>query len=276
MDNENTLNNKMEANGDEAVSAEIPVVGKGQPLTVRDDQHDHAWLLDAARLSRRKGVRFRLVDSGVFDRFQLEWLLKAGVDFFSSDDARSDFAELEGLRVIGRACGGRMAYFLYGEISPGETEGDGFVLLGQSGIDLHVSSRDQTRDPARLAELAGACREGKARLVYYHHGGLDPDLEGLVRAGAWIHMTDASLREEDDLFVFDLLETARKTGSGFVLHLEKELEPDRLQDLMRAGVRVLFKIGPIDYRSPMKPIEKMAARRRLPDRSFFLYPDFMP
>ena len=35
---------------------------KGEDITVRDDQYGFPWLLDSAKISRKKGRRFRLID----------------------------------------------------------------------------------------------------------------------------------------------------------------------------------------------------------------------
>lgn len=274
MENELDVNEDREESASAAV---LPLIDKRLGLTIRDDQQNPAWLLDAARLCRRKGARFRLIDSGVLDRFQLEWLMKEGVDFYSSDEARADFEELENLRLIGRGAGGRMIYFLRGRISPEEGESDGFLSLGRYGVDYHVSSREQARDIPRLIALSQGCRVRKGRLVYYHHGGLDPALEDLAATGAWIHMADVSLKGESEFSpVFEIVKAGRSAGAGLILHLEKGLEIPFLKALLEARALVLFKLGQFDYRSPLRSIEKAAARRKPPARSFYLYSDFMP
>ena len=48
-----------------------------------------------------------------------------------------------------------------------------------------------------------------------------------------------------------------------------------LPDLVAAGVILLFKTPPSDYRSPLRPFEEAAARRRLDPRSYYLFPDYV-
>jgi len=92
----------------------LSLADKGKNITVRDDQHDFSSLLDSVKLCRRRYSRFRLIDSGKLDFFQLEWLGQAGADIYSSDKARSDAFELE---FVNRACreGNAFAsYFFHG------------------------------------------------------------------------------------------------------------------------------------------------------------------
>src|SRR4030067_1427876 len=47
---------------------------KDRVITTRYDQYDFTAVLDAARLVRRGGGRLRLVDTGRFSAYELEWL----------------------------------------------------------------------------------------------------------------------------------------------------------------------------------------------------------
>lgn len=94
---------------------------EGEDITIRDDQYDFPWVLDAVRRCRKRGFRFRLVDSGKFDISQLEWLGKAGADFYTSDGSRPSVFELE---LMNKACRrGRafVAYFHYGPLEAEES-----------------------------------------------------------------------------------------------------------------------------------------------------------
>jgi hypothetical protein len=61
-----------------------------------------------------------------------------------------------------------------------------------------------------------------------------------------------------------------------ILHLEKELPYVSLKEILEAGAVVLFKTPPIDYRSPLRKLEKMAKRKHLDPRTYYLHTAVMP
>jgi len=252
-------------------------VRKGYDLTVRDDQYDFPALLDGIRYCRRKGSRFRLVDSGVFERLQLEWLLKAGADFYSSDEVRKDPQELEALL---RSCikqKSLMAYFIDGVIKAEETSESlqfkDIVSLGMNGAYLYISNKENERDFSLLEKLADRCCSGGSRLSYYHHGVLDSALVEVGGNGAWIHISSKSIESKEDYPVLkDIAKSSRLTGANLILHLKKKLDYLLLSEIMKAGVRVLFDRIQVDYKSPLKELEQAAARKKLDPRSYYLYP----
>ena len=265
---ENTPNNNYEL---------LSSVRKGHDLTVRDDQYDFPALLDGIRYCRRKGSRFRLVDSGVFERLQLEWLLKAGADFYSSDEVRKDHKELEALL---RSClkqKSLMAFFIEGAIK--EKEGSeslkfaDLVSLGMNGAYLYISNKENERDLSLLEKLADRCCSQGSRLVLYHHGALDPALGAVGGKGAWIHLSSRSIESEEDYPVLkDIVKSTRLSGANLIFHLEKKLDYLLLSEIIKAGVYVLFDRIQIDYRSPLKELEQAAARKKLDPHSYYLYP----
>ncbi|MEA2004867.1 MAG: hypothetical protein U9O50_01145, partial [Acidobacteriota bacterium] len=100
----------------------LSLAASGQEITVRDDQYEFNWILDSVKLSRPKRRRFRLIDTGVFDCPQMEWIAKAGADIYTSDEARKDAQEL---LIINNACKrgkGIMAYFYYGPLGQEQHE----------------------------------------------------------------------------------------------------------------------------------------------------------
>lgn len=257
----------------------LSLADKGKDVTVRDDQYDFSCLLDSVKRCRRKGFRFRLIDSGRLDRFQLEWLAEAGADIYTSDEARFDFSELE---LVNRACrrgGAIVAYFHHG---PFESEGGSafsfpeLVGIGRCGIYLHLTNRERQRDISRLNELAFGCRKGGSWLVYYHHGALEPPLAELGRNKAWIHISDQSLSETGDALIVDRVKEALSRGVRFVIHIEKGVAFFLLREVMAAGAFVLMKSALFDFKSPFRILAK-EARKRGPDfRSCYLFPAFMP
>lgn len=259
----------------------LSLIKEGHDITTRDDQHDFPNLLDAAKLCRSKGLRFRLLDSGSFDRFQLEWLLTAGADFFTSDDIPRGFHELEELQKSCRKGDSILAFFKHKEInSPDESETSSFsalLSLGRSGIYLHITSREMERDLTQLQQLAEGCHSGGSRLIYYHHGPLDPALEELGRSGAWIHISDRSIQgKEDHEVLMDILRSLRSCETSLVLYLEQGMDYLNLKDVIDASAFVLFQKAQLDYRSPLKELERVAAKKKLDYRAYYLYPTFLP
>jgi len=255
--------------------------GKGTDITVRDDQHEFPWLLDSVKLCRKKGARFRLVDSGKLDRFQLEWLAGAGADLYTSDEARAEVSELE---HVNRACqkgGAFVAYFHNGPLeSEEESSSISFLDLkdmGRSGIYFYLSNREMKREISRLNELAHACRKGGSWLVYYLHGSLENSLEDLARNEPWIHVTDQIFQEpEDPALVLDKVRAAVSAGAKLILHVEKGLDISLLRDVINTQAFVLFKSSLFDYRSPFRALERKTRKRKLDFRAYYLYPAFLP
>ncbi len=264
---ENTLNNYYEL---------LSSVRKGHDLTVRDDQYDFLALLDGIRYCRRKGSRFRLIDSGVFERLQLERLLNTGVIFYTSDEFRKDPQELAELLRFCRGKKTLMAFFIKGAIkAEEESESLQFadiVSLGLRGAYLYTSNKERARDLSLLNQLAASCCFGKSRLVYYHHGALDPALVEVGRNGAWIHISDKSIQsEEDHPVLVDIVKSTRSSGANIVIYLEKKPDYMLFQKVIKAGAYVLFDRIQVDYRSPLKELEQAAARKKLDSRAYYLY-----
>jgi hypothetical protein len=256
-------------------------VRKGEDVTLRDDLYEFSVLLDAVKIAIRKGVRFRLIDTGQFDQFQIEWLAEAGADIYSSDEARTDLQELE---LVSRACkkgGAACAYFLHGSLGAEEETGAVSTLnpqnLGRAGIYVHVTNRQKQRDIAQLNELAFACRKGGSWLVYYHHGPLELSLEELAGSQAWIHASGRIFQEvEDPALILDKLKAAISAGLRCVLHVEKGLDISLLQDVINARAWILFKSSLFDRKSLMRTLEKRARRKKLDYRAYYLYPNILP
>ncbi len=259
----------------------LPSIRSGEDVTIRDDLYKFPALLDTVKAAKKKGVRFRLIDTGEFDPFQIEWLAEAGADIYSSDEARTDLQELE---LVSRACkkgGASCAYFLHGSLGAEDEAGKASFLdpqnLGRAGIYVHVTNRQRKRDIAQLNELAFACRTGGSWLVYYHHGPLELSLEELAGSGAWIHTSERIFQEvEDPALILDKLKAAISAGLRCVLHVEKGLDISLLQDVLNARTWILFKSSLFDRKSPMRALEKKARRRKLDYRAYYLYPNILP
>ena len=255
--------------------------GRGENVTVRDDQYEFPWLLDSVKPCRKKGFRFRLIDSGRLDRFQLEWLGEAGADLYTSDEARTEASELE---LVNRACKKGEAILAYFHHGPLESEEESSSVsfsdlkdMGRSGIYLHLTNREMKREVSQLNELAYACRNGGSWLVYYLHGPLESSLEDIGRNGPWIHISDQIFKgPEDPKFVLDKVKSAISSGAKLILHLEKGLDFSLLCDVIKTRAYVLFKSSLFDYKSPFRTLEEKTRKRKLDFRAYYLYLTFLP
>lgn len=271
----------MSAEAEERFLELLSSAREGEGLTIRDDLYDFSFLLDAVRVARRRGARFRLIDTGKLDRFQLEWLAEAGADLYTSDDTRTDSLEIE---LVNKACRKGKAfcvYFHHGPLDAEEESGSisysGLQDLGRDGIYIHLTNRHNKRDSCQLNELAFACQRGGSWLVYYHFGSLEFSLEELARNGAWIHTSEQVFKEaEDKSLVLDNLKSAISAGLRFVLHVEKGLDISLLQDMLSARAFILFKSSLFDHKSPFRTLEKKARQRKLDFRAYYLYPNILP
>ncbi len=254
---------------------------KGFELTVRDDQHEFSTLVDAIRICRRKGSRFRLIDTGKLGLSELEWLGEAGADIYTSDEAKPKIEELD---VLAKAClRGKavVAYFHHGQIVKESSDGAGSLTFlaeaGRSGIYLHLSNREKKRDWSSLVEVASACRQGGAWLVYYHHGPLVEGMGSLARSGGWVHLSDRSLPTPEDVSSLpEMIRESSPGGSRFVLHIEEGLAIDGLKEILKAGAFVLFKTPASDFRSRLGELEQRASKKKLDHRAYYLYTTFLP
>ncbi|UCE22098.1 MAG: hypothetical protein JSV46_07775 [Candidatus Aminicenantes bacterium] len=265
----------------EQIFEPLPSIVRGEDITLRDDLYDFSVLLDSVKVARQRGIRFRLIDTGKLDRFQLEWLAEAGADLYTSDDARTDAQELE---LVNKACRKGKAICAYIHNGPLEAEEGSESIsysslqdLGRDGIYIHLTNRQNERDSLQLNELAFACQRGGSWLVYYHFGSLEFSLEELAMNGAWVHTSEQIFKDaEDKSLIVDNLKAAISAGLRYVLHVEKGLDISLLDDLMRAGAFILFKFSLFDRKSPFRALEKKARRKKPDFRAYYLYPNILP
>ena len=252
-----------------------------QDLVIRDDQFDLTALLEAARYAGRRRIPLSVLDTGRFGVNDLESLARTGARLLTTDEARPKADEWEILLKACRAGRTRLAVFWKGPLPVGEEAApvsrQSLENLLASGLDLHVSNRTRPRDPGDLAALAEAGRTGKAFFVVYHTG---PLLDGLVELGsrsAWVHFADASLPDAPAAeLAVAVARAAAEAGSRAVVHVERGLEIDLLDELWAAGAALLFLTPPSDDRSRLRPLEAKAARRKVPPRAYWLSTAFLP
>ncbi len=252
-----------------------------QDLVIRDDQFEFTALLEAARYASRRHIPLSVLDTGRFGLNELESLAKTGARILTSDEARPKPDEWEILLEACRAAGTHLAVFWNGPLpaADGSTAVSPHVLEGllERGLDLHVSNRLLPRDPGALAALAASARKGKSFFVVYHTG---PLVEGLVETAghrAWIHIADASIPDGPAAgLAVGIARAAAGSGSRAVVRVERGLELARLEELWAAGAALLFLTPPSDDRSLLRPVERKAARRKVPGRAFWLSTAFLP
>ncbi len=250
-------------------------------VVLRDDQTDAPSLVDAAR-SAKHPERLKLVDTGRFAASDIEDLGRAGARLYTSDEAGRSGRDLFYIQQAFRAGGSRVFYLQTGPFpaEPGNDTPPGpgaLASLAGDGLDVHVTDREIRRDSAEMAAIAAEAVRGGSFCVFYHHGGFEPSLVSIAAAGAWIHMSDRTMKAP----VFseglpDLLAAAHDAGTGIVIHVEKGLPVDEAGRLLDRGAWLLFKTPPNDFRSRFRQIERRARRRALPERASYLQTAFMP
>jgi hypothetical protein len=252
--------------------------GKAQDITVRDDQYDYHWIKDAAEMCRKKGFRFRLMDTGRFEKIDLMWLIDSGLDLYTDDQTRKDFKELEELVIECQKKNSFLAYLQAGAFGKEEESESsvfsGLVTIARSGAQIYVTNREDKTELGALNELAGCCREGNTRLVYYHHGALDPIFDEMGSHGPWIHITDKSIDRENLSLLLATCRKANLNGGGLIVHLEDEAEYDLVEELIEVKAHVLFLYAQFDYKSPFKELEKRVSKKDYDFRAYYLQHDF--
>jgi hypothetical protein len=252
-----------------------------QDLVIRDDQFDHGALLDAVGYARRRRIRVSLLDTGRFGLNEIEALARGGARVLTSDEARPRADEWLVLAEACREGGTHLAAFWTGPL-PGP-EGEAAIplqtledLLGR-GMDLHLTDRLHARDGGALAGLAGAAKKGRGYFVFYRIGPPIAELAGLARRRAWVHFTDRDAADEG--WAGPAVKVARaavSAGARAVIHVERGLPLELLEELWDAGAALVFMTPPSDERSLLRPVERKAARRKLPPRAYHLSTAFLP
>ena len=249
-------------------------------VTVRDDQYEFPWLLDAVHSCKKHGGRFRLVDSGKSDMVSLCWLAEAGADIYTSDEARPEPGDVIPVRLSARKSGAHTFYYIGAETAEDSNHAlflPDIAELGRTGVDLHLSNREKPRDAGLLVDLARACSSGHGRLVYYHYGRLAEFLENVALAGGWTHWASGDESPDKDAFLLDdILRACRKTGAGLILHLNSGWPLSLMRKVFEAGAFLLFDGQPSGWASSLSALESEAARRRPDFRAFYLHRDFLP
>jgi len=251
-------------------------------LDIRDDQFDFTTLLEAAKYADRRRIPLSLIDTGRFGLEELESLARTGARILTSDEARPKAEEWEILQEACRDAGTHLSVFWNGPLP--DAAGGASSLTAQNledllenGVDLHISDRTQPRDAEILAGLAAHARTGKGFFVIYHAGPLQRGLTAPAEQRAWIHFSDSSIMDEPGaLLAVEIARAASQAGSRAAVHVERGLPLELLEGLWEAGAALLFTTPPSDDRSLLLPVERKAARRKLPPRAYRLSTAFLP
>lgn len=252
-----------------------------QDLVIRDDQFEFTALIQAAQYADRRRIPLSVLDTGRFSLNDLESLARAGARILTSDEVRPMADEWEILQKACRAAGTHLAVFWNGPLPAAESSSPVSVrsledLLG-SGLDLHVSNRTRPRDQGALTALAAAARKAKSFVVVYQAGPLAEGLVELAGQRAWIHFADVSIPDGPAAgLAVGIARAAAGSGSRAVVHIERGLEIDLLEELWAAGAALLFVTPPSDDRSRLRPVERRAARRKIPARAYWLSTAILP
>ncbi len=252
-----------------------------QDLVIRDDQFGFSALLEAARYAQRRRIRLSLLDTGRFSLEEVESLAVAGACILTSDEARPRADEWVIVQEACRQGKTHLSVFWNGPL-PAADAAEGVTLqaledLLRSGVDLHLSNRTHPRGAGALAGLAATAKKGRAFFVIYHIGPLVSELAAPAADRAWIHFTDASIADEPAAATaVAIAQAASSSGSRAVVHVERGLPLELLEALWSAGAALLFLTPPSDDRSRLRPVERKAARRKLPPRAYRLSTAFMP
>jgi hypothetical protein len=252
-----------------------------QDLVIRDDQFDFVALLEASRYAGRRGIRLSVLDTGLFGLDKIESLALSGARILTSDEARPRADEWAVLQRACRRGGTHLSAFWNGPL-PADGAASGLsapeleMLLG-TGVDFHISDRTHPREAATLATLAAAAKKGKACFVVYRIGPLTGDLVALAAGRSWIHFSDEGLGEGPaGVLAVEIAAAATGAGSRAAVHVERGLPLEVLEGLWTAGAALLFLTPPSDDRSLLRPLERKAARRKLPLRAYRLSTAFLP
>jgi hypothetical protein len=252
-----------------------------QDLVIRDDQFDFAALLEAAAYAGRRRIRLSLLDTGRFGLEEIESLAKAGARILTSDTARPRPGEWEILQAACRRAGTRLSVLWEGPLPP-DGEAPGFSLLSLEdllglGVDFHLSDRTGPRDFATLSRLAAAAKAGRGFFVLYHAGPLVGEIVALAAGRVWVHFADADIPDgAAGVRAVEIARAAAGAGARAAVHVERGLPLETLEELWAAGAVLLFKTPPSDERSLLRPVERKAARRRLPVRAYRITTAVLP
>jgi|GEM_PF-262795 len=179
----------------------------GKDIVIRDDQFDPEALLDAARLSRSRGIRMGVLDTGRFDVSGLGWLLREGVRLFTSDEARPSARELGLILESALKAGTSVACFRNGPLPSAPAPGESPAEPEKGGQDPGPQTGAAAAAAAVSAALAGSSGPDTVSSL---------DLRLLLSDGLDLHVSNVA-HPRDPAVLADLADAAA-SGKSYLVY----------------------------------------------------------
>ncbi|MDD8020126.1 MAG: hypothetical protein PHU81_02930 [Acidobacteriota bacterium] len=250
---------------------QVESLNKSQRLIIRDDVHEFNELQGVLELASRKKLKPIILDTGLFGLNELTILSRFHFSFYSGDLARPDFQQLTAMAETLKKKNCPLYFFL-------EDGSQAEVFDSKLASELEavfVSSRQKSWETSQLAGLAEETLAGGTTLVYYHHGQPEESLAEWPKKNCWLHLSNRFFDENSQPVILELLKKMKKTKSHLIIHLDMPASFDYINSLSEGGAHLIFNFGPIETRSRLSRLESSWNKKKLPEKVFYLYQDFM-
>ena len=250
---------------------QVQPLNKGQRLIIRDDVHEFNELQGVLELASRKKLKPIILDTGLFGLNELTILSRFHFSFYSGDLARPDFLQLAAITELlnKNNC---PVYFFLEEGSRAEAFDEKLAAQLEA---VFISSRQKSWETSQLARLAEETLAGGTTLVYYHHGQPEESLAEWPKKNCWLHWSNRFFDESGQPVVLELLKNIKQKKAHVIIHLDIPASFDYINSLSEGGAHLIFNFGPIETRSRLSRLESSWNKKKLPEKVFYLYQDFM-
>ncbi len=250
---------------------QVRPLNKGQRLIIRDDVYDFNELQGVLELASRRKLKPIILDTGLFGLNELTILSRFHFAFYSGDLARPDFLQLAAITEILNKNNCPVYFFL-----EEGTQAEALDSKLASGLEsVFVSSRLKNWEISQLSRLAEETLAGGTTLVYYHHGQPEESLAEWPKKNCWLHLSNRFFDETNQPVILEILKNIKKTKAHLIIHLDMPASFDYISSLSEGGAHMIFNFGPIEARSRLSRLESLWNKKKLPEKAFFLYQDFM-
>jgi len=250
---------------------QVRLFNKGQRLIIRDDVYEFNELQGVLELASRKKLKPIILDTGLFGLNELTVLSRFYFAFYSGDLARPDFLQLAAITELlnKNHC---PVYFFLEEGSQADALD---AKLASELAVVFVSSRQKRWETSQLSGLAEETLAVGTTLVYYHHGQPEESLAEWPKKNCWLHLSNRFFDETSQPVVLELLKNIRQTKAHVIIHLDIPASLDYINNLSEGGAHLIFNFGPIETRSRLSRLESSWNKKKLREKVFYLYQDFM-
>jgi len=250
---------------------QVRPLNKGQRLIIRDDVYEFNELQGMLELASRKKLKPIILDTGLFGLNELTVLSRFYFAFYTGDLARPDFLQLAAITELlnKNHC---PVYFFLEEGSQADALD---AKLASELAVVFVSSRQKRWETSQLSGLAEETLAGGTTLVYYHHGQPEESLAEWPKKNCWLHLSNRFFDETNQPVVLELLKNIRQTKAHVIIHLDIPASLDYINNLSEGGAHLIFNFGPIETRSRLSRLESSWNKKKLREKVFYLYQDFM-